>query len=258
MCRAPEGGGPRADGDGQDRPAARSLLLRHQDRLAARPRGGRARARRRPGISPSAPSTRFLIWRLTGGRVHATDATNASRTLLYDIAKGDLGRRPAASCSTCRASMLPEVRDSNADFGTTEPSILGAALPILGVAGDQQAATIGQACFAPGMVKATYGTGCFALLNTGDRARRLQQPPAHHRRLSARRQAHLRAGGRDLHRRRGRAVAARRPQDHRLGARERGAWRPMPMPGRTSISCRPSSASARPTGSRRRAARCSA
>jgi glycerol kinase len=108
----------------------------------------------------------FLVWRLTGGRVHATDATNASRTLLYDIAKGswdpdllDLFGIPGA--------MLPEVRDCNARYGETEPSILGAALPILGVAGDQQAATIGQACFVPGMVKATYGTGCFALLNTG-------------------------------------------------------------------------------------------
>ena len=69
--------------------------------------------------------------------------------------------------------MLPEVRDCNADFGATEPSILGGAIPILGVAGDQQAATIGQACFQPGMVKATYGTGCFALLNTGEQAGRL-------------------------------------------------------------------------------------
>jgi glycerol kinase len=109
----------------------------------------------------------FLIWQLTGGRVHATDATNAARTLLYDIHKGawdfDL-----LKLFNVPASMLPEVRDSNASFGTTEPSILGAALPILGVAGDQQAATIGQACFKPGMIKSTYGTGCFAVLNTGE------------------------------------------------------------------------------------------
>jgi glycerol kinase len=108
----------------------------------------------------------FLLWRLTGGRVHATDATNASRTLFYDIAKGafdgDLLR-----LFRIPASLLPEVRDCNGAFGTTEPSILGAALPVLGIAGDQQAATLGQACFEPGMVKATYGTGCFALLNTG-------------------------------------------------------------------------------------------
>jgi glycerol kinase len=109
----------------------------------------------------------FLIWRLTGGKVHATDATNASRTLLYDIRKGawddDLLR-----LFRVPRSVLPEVRDCAADFGTALPTILGAALPIRGVAGDQQAATIGQACFSPGMMKATYGTGCFALLNTGD------------------------------------------------------------------------------------------
>jgi glycerol kinase len=110
----------------------------------------------------------FLLWRLTGGRVHATDATNASRTLLYDITKGAFDDGLLALFDIPR-SILPEVRDCNANFGTTEASILGGALPILGVAGDQQAATIGQACFAPGMVKATYGTGCFALLNTGDK-----------------------------------------------------------------------------------------
>ncbi len=110
----------------------------------------------------------FLLWRLTGGKVHATDATNASRTLLYDIAKGAFDDDLLRLFNVPR-SMLPEVRDCNAGYGTTEPSILGSAVPILGVAGDQQAATIGQACFAPGMVKATYGTGCFALLNTGDK-----------------------------------------------------------------------------------------
>ena len=109
----------------------------------------------------------FLIWRLTGGRVHATDATNASRTLLYDISKGTWDDDLLELLRVPRA-MLPEVRDCNGDFGTTEGSLLGAPLPILGVAGDQQAATIGQACFAPGMVKSTYGTGCFAVLNTGD------------------------------------------------------------------------------------------
>jgi glycerol kinase len=108
----------------------------------------------------------FLIWRLTGGRVHATDATNASRTLLYDIRKGDWDDDLLKVFGVPRA-MLPEVRDCNGDFGETEPSLFGAALPILGVAGDQQAATIGQACFSPGMVKSTYGTGCFAVLNTG-------------------------------------------------------------------------------------------
>jgi glycerol kinase len=111
----------------------------------------------------------FLIWRLTGGRVHATDATNASRTLLYDIAKGEFDADLLKLFGVPRA-MLPEVRDSNGDYGMTDASILGAQLPILGVAGDQQAATIGQACFSPGMVKSTYGTGCFAVLNTGTEA----------------------------------------------------------------------------------------
>jgi len=108
----------------------------------------------------------FLVWRLTGGRVHATDATNASRTLLYDLATGRFDDDLLRLFGVPRA-ILPEVRDSGADFGTSDPSILGAAVPIRGVAGDQQAASIGQACFTPGMVKATYGTGCFALLNTG-------------------------------------------------------------------------------------------
>ena len=108
----------------------------------------------------------WLLWRLTGGRVHATDATNASRTALLDIRTGcwdpallDLFRVPVR--------LLPEVRDCAGPFGTTDPGVLGMALPITGIAGDQQAAAIGQACFAPGMVKSTYGTGCFVLLNTG-------------------------------------------------------------------------------------------
>jgi glycerol kinase len=113
----------------------------------------------------------FLLWRLTGGRVHATDATNASRTLLFDIATGQFDEELLRLFDVPR-SILPEVRDCGADFGTSEPSILGAAVAIRGVAGDQQAASIGQACFSPGMVKATYGTGCFALLNTG--AQRVQ------------------------------------------------------------------------------------
>ncbi|KGE01197.1 MULTISPECIES: glycerol kinase GlpK [Rhizobium/Agrobacterium group] len=108
----------------------------------------------------------FLIWRLTGGRSFVTDATNASRTLIYNIADNrwdedllEILRIPVA--------MLPEVKDCADDFGITDESLFGAAIPILGVAGDQQAATIGQACFEPGMMKSTYGTGCFAVLNTG-------------------------------------------------------------------------------------------
>ena len=108
----------------------------------------------------------FLIWRLTGGKLHATDATNASRTLLYDIGTGEWDEELLKLLRVPRA-MLPSVKDCAADFGATEPKLFGAAIPIHGVAGDQQAATVGQACFEPGMMKSTYGTGCFALLNTG-------------------------------------------------------------------------------------------
>ena len=109
----------------------------------------------------------YLIWKLTGGTVHATDATNAARTMLYDIRKG---RWSATICELLGIpmQMLPQVRDCADDYGQTDAELLGAAVPIHGVAGDQQAATVGQACFAPGMLKSTYGTGCFALLNTGD------------------------------------------------------------------------------------------
>ncbi|KRS11579.1 glycerol kinase [Roseovarius atlanticus] len=115
----------------------------------------------------------YLIWKLTGGKTHATDATNAARTLLYDIRKG---RWSQTICDLLNVpmSMLPEVRDCAADFGTTRTDLFGREIPILGVAGDQQAATVGQACFAPGMMKSTYGTGCFALLNTGDEPVRSQ------------------------------------------------------------------------------------
>ena len=107
----------------------------------------------------------YLIWKLTEGRAHVTDATNAARTMLYDIRRGCWDGQICALMQVPQV-MLPEVRDCASEFGTTD--LFGAAIPILGVAGDQQAATIGQACFAPGMLKSTYGTGCFALLNTGD------------------------------------------------------------------------------------------
>lgn len=109
----------------------------------------------------------FLIWKLTGGTVHATDATNAARTMLYDIHKG---RWSQTICELLDIpmQMLPEVKDCAADFGQTQADLFGESIPIRGVAGDQQAAAVGQACFEPGMMKSTYGTGCFALLNTGD------------------------------------------------------------------------------------------
>lgn len=111
----------------------------------------------------------FLLWRLTGGRLHATDATNAARTLLLDIHRGAWDEALLALFGVPPA-LLPQVRDCAGDFGTTDPALFGGPIRILGVAGDQQAATIGQACFRPGMVKSTYGTGCFALLNTGEQA----------------------------------------------------------------------------------------
>jgi glycerol kinase len=109
----------------------------------------------------------FLLWRLTGGTVHATDATNAARTLLLDIRSGQW------DAELCRvfgvpSGLLPQVRDSSGDFGVTSPDLFGGPIRILGIAGDQQAATVGQGCCKPGMMKSTYGTGCFALLNTGD------------------------------------------------------------------------------------------
>ena len=111
----------------------------------------------------------FLLWRLTGGRSHATDATNASRTMLFDIHRQDWDDDLLALFGVPR-EVLPEVRDSSADFGVTEADLFGAAIPVTGMAGDQQAAAFGQACLEPGMIKSTYGTGCFALVNTGRRA----------------------------------------------------------------------------------------
>ena len=127
--------------------------------------GARARAERGELLFGTVDS--YLIWRLTGGAVHATDATNASRTMLYNIREGSWD---AELCALLRVpvAMLPQVRDCAADYGVTEAGLFGRAIPISGVAGDQQAAMVGQACFTPGMMKSTYGTGCFALLNTGD------------------------------------------------------------------------------------------
>ncbi len=108
----------------------------------------------------------YLLWRLTNGKVHATDATNASRTLLFNIHSGQWDDDLLALLRVPR-SMLPDVKDSSAHFGDSDPELFGGAIAVRGIAGDQQAATIGQACFSPGMMKSTYGTGCFALLNTG-------------------------------------------------------------------------------------------
>jgi glycerol kinase len=109
----------------------------------------------------------WLIWKMTNGKRHVTDATNAARTLLYNIREGRWDE-DILQLLDIPAAILPQVLDTGAEFGTAEAEHFGDAIPILGAAGDQQAATLGQACFQPGMLKSTYGTGCFALLNTGD------------------------------------------------------------------------------------------
>src|ERR1051326_2819646 len=108
----------------------------------------------------------FLLWRLAGGRVHATDVTNASRTMLFDLRRLVWDDELLDTFGIPRA-LLPELRDNDAAFGSTDAGLFGDAIPIAGLAGDQQAALIGQACFRPGMVKSTYGTGAFALIHTG-------------------------------------------------------------------------------------------
>jgi glycerol kinase len=126
-----------------------------------------ARARAEAGELAFGTMDSWLLWNLTQGSAHATDATNASRTMLYNIHQGDWDGELLALFNI-PASILPEVKDCAADYGTT--SLLGGDIAILGIAGDQQAATLGQACFTTGMMKSTYGTGCFALLNTGEQA----------------------------------------------------------------------------------------
>jgi glycerol kinase len=141
-----------------------------------------ARARAESGELAFGTIDTFLLWRLTGGRVHATDLTNASRTLLYDIHAQQWDEELLRVFGVPRA-LLPEVRDSSAVYGTTDAALFGRALPVAGIAGDQQAAVIGQACFEPGMAKSTYGTGCFLLLNSGERplasANRMLTTPAY-------------------------------------------------------------------------------
>jgi len=125
-----------------------------------------ARARAQQGELAFGTVDSFLIYRLTGGRAHATDATNASRTALFNIST-NLWDPELLELFGVPANILPVVKDSADDYGSTDPEILGCAIPIHGVIGDQQASLIGQACFMPGMMKSTYGTSCFALLNTG-------------------------------------------------------------------------------------------
>ena len=169
--------------------------------------GARARAER--GELAFGTVDTFLLWRLTGGKVHATDLTNASRTLLCDIDSGDWDDELLKLLRVPRA-LLPQIKQCRDDFGATDPALFGTAIPIRGIAGDQQAATIGQACFEPGMLKSTYGTGCFAVLNTGADPHRFHQAAAHHCRLPHRRQDRLCNRRLDLRGRCGGAMVARR------------------------------------------------
>ncbi|MBL6749337.1 MAG: glycerol kinase GlpK [Nevskia sp.] len=127
-----------------------------------------ARARAQAGELAFGTIDSWLLWQLSGGRLHATDATNASRTLLYNLHTQDWDAE-LLEFFGIPAALLPEVRDTAADYGGTDPAVFGAAVPVRALVGDQQAATVGQACFAPGMIKSTYGTGCFLVLNTGER-----------------------------------------------------------------------------------------
>ncbi|HEY8572436.1 glycerol kinase GlpK [Phenylobacterium sp.] len=128
-----------------------------------------ARARAEAGELLAGTIDAWVIWKLTGGRVHATDATNASRTLVYDIRRGEWSAEMGEMLRVPLA-LMPEVGDCAGDYGETEAGVLGRAVPIRGVAGDQQAALMGQGCIRPGEMKATYGTGCFMLVNTGEAA----------------------------------------------------------------------------------------
>ncbi len=185
--------------------AARSVFLRHQAGMAAGP------CERREGESGAgrvAVRHHRQLADLEADRraVHATDVSNASRTMLFNLKTLDWDPELLKLFGVPRA-MLPEMRDSGGDFGYD--TLFGAAIPILGVAGDQQAASIGQACFAPGDVKSTYGTGCFVLVNTGARILHSEKPAAGDRALSQRRTQDLCHRGQHLHCRRGGAMAAR-------------------------------------------------
>ena len=164
----------------------------------------------------------FLLWRLTAGKVHATDATNASRTLLFDIHRNEWDET-LLSMLDVPASLLPEVKDSADEFGECHKELFGRTIPIRGIAGDQQAAAIGQACFEPGMIKSTYGTGCFVLLNTGEQALVSGASVTHHHCLSSARRNLLCVGRINFCCRGRGSMVERRYQSHRFRREDRGA-----------------------------------
>ena len=215
--------------------------------------GARARAERGELLFGTVDC--YLLWRLTAGKVHATDATNASRTLLFNIHSGEWDDDLLKILRVPRA-MLPEVKDCSGHFGDSAPELFGGAIAISGIAGDQQAATIGQACFSPGMIKSTYGTGCFALLNTGTTPvaskNKLLTTIAYQlkgKRTYALEGSIFVAGSAVQWLRDGLGIIKQPPRPTR--------WPKNPIPPSRSIWCRPLSASARRTGIRASAARCS-
>jgi hypothetical protein len=242
---------------GTHRAAARPLFLGDQAGLAARRIPG-ARQRAERGELAFGTVDSWLVWRLTGGRRHVTDPSNASRTLLFDIHRG-AGTTNCWRCSTFPARCCPRWCASSGEVGHLRPELFGAAkLPIAGIAGDQQAATFGQACLTPGMAKNTYGTGCFMLINTGEQPR----PPRQHGLLTT--------------------VPGATAADRRMPSKAASSW-PAPSPSGCATAsgiienagevealaasvpdsggvvwCRPSPASARRGGIPARAAPCSA
>ena len=170
----------------------------------------------------------YLVWRLTGGAAHVTDVSNASRTLLFDLHTLDWERRGCCDAArACRAPCCPTCAARRRASTARRAACPGCptASRSRGIAGDQQAALFGQACFAVGDAKCTYGTGAFMLMNTGDARGAVAERPAHHRRLEARRRGGLRARGLDVHRRRDGAVAARRARHHRDRRARSRRWR---------------------------------
>jgi sugar (pentulose or hexulose) kinase len=183
--------------------------------------GARAGAQR--GELAAGTVDSWLAWNLSGGRLHITDPSNASRTSLFNIHSGDWDADLLALFGIPR-ELLPRVVRSSALCGETAPALFGAPIRLGGMAGDQQAALFGQACHGAGMAKNTYGTGCFLLMHTGGRPS--PRPTAdRHLRGADGRCARIRPGGQRLHRRRGGAVAARRPRPDPPGGRHRGAGR---------------------------------
>ena len=255
--RAPQGRRSRSDIRGQDRTCCSILISPAPSSPGCWSMLRASRDARERGELAFGTVDTYLLWRLTGGKVHATDATNASRTLLFDIHAGRWDDELLKLLGVPKA-VLPEVLDSSAAFGVTDPELFGAAIPICGIAGDQQAALIGQACFAPGMLKSTYGTGCFALLNTGETPVASKTPAADDHRLPAWRRAPLCARGLDLRRRRRGAVAARQLARRAERARRPARSPTRPTPRRRSFWFRLSSVWARPIGGRTCAARSSA